>query len=293
MAHVTSPFTIMGTPNKPESNGSHESAPSFPLPALIAAVFGSAAGTLFIVAIVLTIRRKRKIKHPPSGPNSNIALSNTNTTAAVVASGHDQTGQGQSQTIAQSNTHTTTTVVTSGHDQTGQGQSLASTRGPAVSQSHYYVVADTPPNPTNTNTEGTGPGKPKKKSLAPPRKTPPRDAPPRLSPPCHDDDDCVYVEPDGALYMKPEDVLYEMPANSGPRQHTKEKFLSPLNGKAIPKDKPNFVPPRHDHNKPTYVEPDSALYMKPEDVMYEMPVNSHCKEPVDALDNLHYYQPPN
>eukprot|EP00058_Branchiostoma_floridae_P024246 XP_002609736.1 hypothetical protein BRAFLDRAFT_78547 [Branchiostoma floridae] len=75
-------------------------------------------------------------------------------------------------------------VVTSGHDQTGPRQPTEET------------------------------------SLAPPKEklrlkykhnsvTPPRG---------DDDDDCVYVEPDGALYMTPEDVLYEIPANSHHKQ---------------------------------------------------------------------------
>ncbi|KAI8497211.1 hypothetical protein Bbelb_251600 [Branchiostoma belcheri] len=56
-----------------------------------------------------------------------VAESNTNTTATVVASGHDQTGQGQSQAITESNTNTTATVMASGDDQAGQGQSQANT----------------------------------------------------------------------------------------------------------------------------------------------------------------------
>ncbi|XP_019622338.1 PREDICTED: slit homolog 2 protein-like [Branchiostoma belcheri] len=56
------------------------------------------AAALSIVATVLiTIWCKRNTKNPPSGPTSNIALSNINTTATAPTSGslHDQTGQGQ------------------------------------------------------------------------------------------------------------------------------------------------------------------------------------------------------
>ncbi|XP_019647007.1 PREDICTED: uncharacterized protein LOC109487456 [Branchiostoma belcheri] len=56
--------------------------------------------------------------------------SNTNTTATVVASGHDQTEQGQSQTNTESNTNTTATAVASGHDKAGQGQSKANAQSP-------------------------------------------------------------------------------------------------------------------------------------------------------------------
>ncbi|KAI8489588.1 hypothetical protein Bbelb_327550 [Branchiostoma belcheri] len=172
---VVSPFATTGgisdillTFNKPEINRSHKSSPSFSLPALIGSVSGTAALSI-VTAVLITIWCKRNSKNPPSGPTSNIALSNINTTA---------------------------TVPTSGNDQTGQGQSLASTqplnikhpshvRRPAVSQTHYYVDADTP----NSKT-------------------------PKGLPPLRDDDEPTYVEPDGAHYMTPEDVLYEMPANS-------------------------------------------------------------------------------
>ncbi|XP_078682004.1 uncharacterized protein LOC144916636 [Branchiostoma floridae x Branchiostoma belcheri] len=176
--------TFVSTANKPEITryGSHESSPSVSVPALIGSVCGTAA--LSIVATVLiTIWCKWNTKNPPSGPTSNIALSNINTTATVPTSG-------------------------SLHDQTGQGQSLASTqpsnikhpsrvRWPAASQTDYYEDAGTPPNPKKTTGAVTG-------SLAPHRDGPP----PR------DDDEPTYVEPDGAHYMTPEDVLYEMPANS-------------------------------------------------------------------------------
>ncbi|CAH1233763.1 Hypp821 [Branchiostoma lanceolatum] len=115
----------------------------------------------------------------------------------------------------------------------------------------------------------------KPKSPVPPRKTLAEADPPRLPPP-HDDDDCVYVEPDGALYMKPEDVLNEMPANAGPIQHTNAKFLDPPEGETFPNDELNFSPfaRRHGGDDCVYVEPDGAQYMKPEDVLYEMPANA-------------------
>ncbi|KAI8490591.1 Bax inhibitor 1 [Branchiostoma belcheri] len=56
-----------------------------------------------------------------------IAESNIKTTATVMSSGQDQTGQGQSQAIVESNTNTIATVSTSGDDQTGQGQGQAVT----------------------------------------------------------------------------------------------------------------------------------------------------------------------
>ncbi|KAI8513677.1 Unconventional myosin-XVI [Branchiostoma belcheri] len=178
MARVASPFPTTGTSSllftskKPETNryDSHESFPSVSIPALIGSVCGSAALSI-AATFLITIWCKRNAKNPPSGPTSNIALSNINTTATVPTSG-------------------------SLHDQTGQGQSLASTqpmyitrpshvRGPAVSQTHYYVDANTP-NPKT----------------------------PKGVPPTRDDDEPTYVEPDGAHYMTPEDVLYQMPANS-------------------------------------------------------------------------------
>ncbi|XP_066271574.1 leucine-rich repeat transmembrane neuronal protein 3-like [Branchiostoma lanceolatum] len=149
---------------------------------------------------------------------------------------------------------------------------------------------DIPPNPSIS---GAGPEMPTKpKSPVPPRKTLSENAPPRLPPP-QDDDDCVYVEPDGALYMKPEDVLYEMPANEGPIQHTNAKFLDQPDGKTLPKGELNSSPfaRRHGGDDCVYVEPDGAQYMSSEAVQYEMPANSHCQNPIDAHNNLHYYQP--
>ncbi|XP_078681857.1 uncharacterized protein LOC144916597 [Branchiostoma floridae x Branchiostoma belcheri] len=92
----TSP--ILFTANKPEITRCvfQESSPSVSIPALIGSVCGTAA--LSIVATVLiTIWCKRNTKNTPSGPTSNIALSNINTTATAPTSGslHDQTGQGQ------------------------------------------------------------------------------------------------------------------------------------------------------------------------------------------------------
>ncbi|XP_066270914.1 uncharacterized protein [Branchiostoma lanceolatum] len=61
------------------------------------------------------------------GQSQAIIESNTNTSASEVTSGQDQTGQGQPQAITESNTNTSATEVTSGQDQTGQGQSQAIT----------------------------------------------------------------------------------------------------------------------------------------------------------------------
>eukprot|EP00058_Branchiostoma_floridae_P026453 XP_002611944.1 hypothetical protein BRAFLDRAFT_91828 [Branchiostoma floridae] len=87
------------------------------------------------------------------GQSQAFTESNTNTTAAVVTSGHDneyedvdklhdQTGQGQSWAITESNTHPTDAVVTSGHDQTGQGKSRAFTE----SNTHTTATAVTSSN---------------------------------------------------------------------------------------------------------------------------------------------------
>ncbi|XP_078594409.1 uncharacterized protein LOC144872223 [Branchiostoma floridae x Branchiostoma japonicum] len=223
------------TLDKPKSKFiSTESAPSVSLPVLIASVCGSVAGTLVVVAIVGAIWRKWRTENPlayaSSDPTSNIALSNTNATATVMTRGHNQTAQGQFGT-----------------------KHLPHIRG--VSQTHYYVDADTPPNPSKH--ESTDTGKPiKAVSFAPPRKFHPENGPHCPSPTPHDDN----VGP-GALYMKPEDVLYEMPANS---RWAPPRKSPPENGPHCPS------PLRHDDN----VRPDGSLYMKPEDVLYEMPANS-------------------
>ncbi|KAI8484101.1 hypothetical protein Bbelb_382190 [Branchiostoma belcheri] len=121
------------------------------------------AGIALIGTIILTKWYKRRMRHPP-GLNSNAVGSNTNTTVSVIdncddqagqgqslshnemlaalkpnamyagvgtsltsqtASGHDQTGQGQSQAIAESTRNTMATVTASIRDQTGQGQPRA------------------------------------------------------------------------------------------------------------------------------------------------------------------------
>eukprot|EP00058_Branchiostoma_floridae_P005151 XP_002590639.1 hypothetical protein BRAFLDRAFT_89439 [Branchiostoma floridae] len=192
---------LAADPSKPENNSSHEPGPSFPLPVVIASVCGPVAGIVLTSALILTIWCKRRAKNPPSPPNSNIALRNTNRKANVMPFGHDQTGQGQSQAITEPKTHAT-----------------------AVSQSHYYVDADSFPNPPKP---GAGPGlPPKAKSPVPPRKST-LPAPSTLTSLHDDDGDCVYVEPDGAMYMQPENVLYEMPADSDPRQPTEEPSKAP------------------------------------------------------------------
>ncbi|XP_066282497.1 uncharacterized protein [Branchiostoma lanceolatum] len=78
------------TSHKPESSIPHES--TFPLPVLIGSICGSLSGIALIGSIILTIRYNRETRHPPSGPNSNVVSTSSNTNA----SGHDQTGQGLS-----------------------------------------------------------------------------------------------------------------------------------------------------------------------------------------------------
>ncbi|XP_078693784.1 uncharacterized protein LOC144923289 [Branchiostoma floridae x Branchiostoma belcheri] len=130
-ATLTSPLAI--TSNKPES------APSSQLSVLMGSVCGSVAGTTMIGTFLAVIWYKKRTRNPPLGLNPGVVVGiNTNTTASVVASGHDhqyenidnprvKAGQGQSQANTASNTNTTATVMTSGHDQTGQGQSQANT----------------------------------------------------------------------------------------------------------------------------------------------------------------------
>eukprot|EP00058_Branchiostoma_floridae_P005196 XP_002590684.1 hypothetical protein BRAFLDRAFT_89485 [Branchiostoma floridae] len=142
-------------PEKTESSSSHESASSFHTSVFTG---GTISGIVFIGTMLFIIWYNRKTKNPPpgpaSGPNSNIALRSTNTTA-VEATGshqyenvnnqHDQTGQGQSLIVgnlshnavlaalkpntmyAGVGTPSKVQTPTSGHDQTGRGQSQAST----------------------------------------------------------------------------------------------------------------------------------------------------------------------
>eukprot|EP00058_Branchiostoma_floridae_P025721 XP_002611211.1 hypothetical protein BRAFLDRAFT_71171 [Branchiostoma floridae] len=160
------------------------------------------AGIALVGTVILTIWYKRRTKNPPSdpssGPNSNIALSNL--PATVVTSGHDQTEQGGTE----SNTNPVAAVLTSGHDQSAGA--LYMTPEDVL----YEMPADVVP---KRPTEETSLAPPKRKSrlIDKPNSLPsPRDD--------GDDDDCVYVQPDGAMYMTPEDVLYEMPANSHYKQ---------------------------------------------------------------------------
>eukprot|EP00058_Branchiostoma_floridae_P014750 XP_002600238.1 hypothetical protein BRAFLDRAFT_66743 [Branchiostoma floridae] len=125
---------LQTTSDKLEGSSSSRSAPSFPFPVLIASICGSAAGVVLVGSIILTIWCKRRTSHPP------------NTAVSVIASGHDQTGQGQAQAqhmsveklscrvALQPNPYAgsegppkdqASTAMTSGHDQTGQGQSQA------------------------------------------------------------------------------------------------------------------------------------------------------------------------
>ncbi|XP_066289169.1 leucine-rich repeat-containing protein 15-like [Branchiostoma lanceolatum] len=77
-----------------------------------------------------------------------IGKSNKNTSTASLTSGHDQTGQGQSQAITESNTNTTA-AVTSGNGQIGQGQCQANTQSLKVGNlSHDQVLPTLQPNTT-------------------------------------------------------------------------------------------------------------------------------------------------
>eukprot|EP00058_Branchiostoma_floridae_P025485 XP_002610975.1 hypothetical protein BRAFLDRAFT_96294 [Branchiostoma floridae] len=125
----------------------NESAPSFPLPVLTGSICGTGGGIVLIGVIVLTVWYKRRTGHPPSGQNSNVILTDTNTTATVEA--REQIGQGQPQANTQKVTNLThkqmlevlkpnvmyagagtpqkDSTSTSSHDQAGQGQSQAIT----------------------------------------------------------------------------------------------------------------------------------------------------------------------
>eukprot|EP00058_Branchiostoma_floridae_P013266 XP_002598754.1 hypothetical protein BRAFLDRAFT_74570 [Branchiostoma floridae] len=119
---------LQTTSDKPASSSSSQSAASFPSPALIASFCASVAGAVLLGSIILIIWCKRRTSHPPLALN----VKGTNSAVSVITSGHDQTGQGQSQAIIRLNANTTTPIV-SGHDhlyedvdnhhnQTGQGQ---------------------------------------------------------------------------------------------------------------------------------------------------------------------------
>ncbi|KAI8487834.1 hypothetical protein Bbelb_342820 [Branchiostoma belcheri] len=82
------------------------------------------------------------------GQSQAIAESTRNTMATVTASIRDQTGQGQPRAISKSNTNATATIMASIHDQTGQGQSHADQKFQEVrSLSHNKVLAALKPNP--------------------------------------------------------------------------------------------------------------------------------------------------
>eukprot|EP00058_Branchiostoma_floridae_P028007 XP_002613498.1 hypothetical protein BRAFLDRAFT_71892 [Branchiostoma floridae] len=127
-----------------------------PLPVLISSTCGTVGGIVMIGVIILAVCCKGKTRNPPSGQDSKVIVTVTNTTATGEAdqalqglkveahmhnkvlaalkqnpmyigvgtppkdststSCHDQTGQGQSQTITKSDLNTTATVVTSDHD---------------------------------------------------------------------------------------------------------------------------------------------------------------------------------
>ncbi|KAI8488550.1 Bax inhibitor 1, partial [Branchiostoma belcheri] len=125
-ATLASPLAI--TLEKPES------APNSPLLLPIGSSCGLVAGTILIGTFLAVIWYKKRTRHPPLGLNPNVVGGNTNTSASVMTSGDDhqyneidkprvKTGQGQSQANTASNTNTIANVLASGHDQTGQGQS--------------------------------------------------------------------------------------------------------------------------------------------------------------------------
>ncbi|KAI8490307.1 hypothetical protein Bbelb_320450 [Branchiostoma belcheri] len=96
------PSTVTMTPqnitDKPESNSSHGSGPSFTLPVLLGSVLGTVAGTVVLGGVIFMIWCKRRAKNPPPGPDTSVVFNNINTTATV-SSGHGQTGQGRSQNV--------------------------------------------------------------------------------------------------------------------------------------------------------------------------------------------------
>eukprot|EP00058_Branchiostoma_floridae_P000582 XP_002586070.1 hypothetical protein BRAFLDRAFT_108255 [Branchiostoma floridae] len=131
------------------------------------------AGIALIGAVILTIWGKKRTKNPPSGSISNIAWDNVAKSATVVTSGHDQTGQGQSQANTQplnvenlphnvlaalkpNPMYTvvpkdqTSSAMASGHDQNGQGQgqsqaineSNRNTRVRAMTSEHDHPYED-------------------------------------------------------------------------------------------------------------------------------------------------------
>ncbi|XP_035672182.1 leucine-rich repeat and immunoglobulin-like domain-containing nogo receptor-interacting protein 2 [Branchiostoma floridae] len=239
--------------DNPESTSNHGSAPSFSLPVLLGSVIGAVAGTVLIVGIILMIWCKRRTQHPPpSGPDTSVVFSNTDTTVTVATSGHDQTGQGQSQNVR--------------HPQNAQR--------PTVPQLPIYEDVDQIPSnqrhaagPTSASPGGAGP------RGAGPRGAGPRGANPRGESPSRGASPGG-VGPRGA---SPRDTsprgasprgagpTGESPRGAGPRQLAKK--MPPNRNKA-----PNV---EHPPPPPPHTGAAAAVY---------------ANEP-DAPDNLHLYQP--
>ncbi|KAI8508037.1 hypothetical protein Bbelb_142770 [Branchiostoma belcheri] len=112
-------------------------------------------GTIFVVWC------KRRIGHPPLGLNPIVVGGITNTAISVMANVHDnqheyinsncdQTAQGRSQASTESKTNTTAAVLARGNDQTGQAQSptilnLSRNKVPALNPDPMYADAETTP----------------------------------------------------------------------------------------------------------------------------------------------------
>ncbi|CAH1257863.1 LINGO2 [Branchiostoma lanceolatum] len=158
-ATVTS--AVINITGKPESTLG--SAPIFSLPVLLGSVIGAVAGTVLIGCLILMIWCKRKAKNPPPVPDTSVVFNNTNTTATVTTSGHDQTGQGWS------------------HNVTNPGYA----QRPAAPQPTLDLYEDVEPPPNRPTSKGAGPKQPaKKKALKPPKRNKaPHDERPSPPPP--------------------------------------------------------------------------------------------------------------
>ncbi|XP_019617805.1 PREDICTED: leucine-rich repeat-containing protein let-4-like, partial [Branchiostoma belcheri] len=150
----TSSAVSTSSVNKPES------APSFLLAVPISSVCGSVAGIVLMGIAILTIwYYKMSTRDPHLGPNPNV-VGGSNGMHTVVASGHDQTGQGQSQANTESNTNNAATVMASCDDhqyedidkprvKTRQCQSQTITESntnttvTVMTSDHYYQYDDT------------------------------------------------------------------------------------------------------------------------------------------------------
>ncbi|XP_078690058.1 uncharacterized protein LOC144921194 [Branchiostoma floridae x Branchiostoma belcheri] len=152
---LTPPLVI--TSDKPESDPSSSALFNFGAVSSTVSSFAMIGGT-----ICLIVWCKKRIRHPPLGLNPGIVVGgNTNTAISVMANVHDnqqedinsncdQTGQSRSQPSNESETNTTAAVLASGDDQTGQAQS------PTVANlSRNKVLAALKPNPMYPDVETT------------------------------------------------------------------------------------------------------------------------------------------